>query len=94
MKLDIIRAWKDENYRQGLSAEQINALPANPAGELADAELESACGGWGSDSYKSEHLSSTALVCEANVFTLNVNAVLGIPVNVLTGPDNNCSQQH
>ena len=39
-RLDIIRAWKDEAYRNGLSAAQKAMLPANPAGmvELTDAE--------------------------------------------------------
>lgn len=35
-KLDIIRAWKDESYRNSLSAEQISQLPANPAGNLSE----------------------------------------------------------
>lgn len=39
-RLDIIRAWKDKAYRNGLSAEQKAMLPENPAGavELSDAE--------------------------------------------------------
>lgn len=47
MQFDIVRAWKDESYRQSLSAEQRNALPANPVGELelSDTELETICGG-------------------------------------------------
>jgi mersacidin/lichenicidin family type 2 lantibiotic len=48
MKLDIVRAWKDESYRQQLNNEQ---LPENPAGilELTDSELEgvSGSGGYG-----------------------------------------------
>ncbi len=45
--LDIIRAWKDEEYRRSLSEEQRALLPEHPAGfiELADAELEPAAGG-------------------------------------------------
>ncbi|HEU5375872.1 MAG TPA: mersacidin/lichenicidin family type 2 lantibiotic [Ktedonobacteraceae bacterium] len=39
MKLDIVRAWKDETYRQSLSEAQMNTIPANPAGELSDADL-------------------------------------------------------
>jgi mersacidin/lichenicidin family type 2 lantibiotic len=96
MNLDIIRAWKDESYRQSLSTEQINTLPANPAGELTDTELETVCGGWWGatyNSYQSEHMSSTALVCEVNVFTVNAN-VLAVPINILTGANNNCSQSH
>jgi mersacidin/lichenicidin family type 2 lantibiotic len=39
---DIIRAWKDEEYRNSLSEEQRAQLPENPAGivELADEEME------------------------------------------------------
>lgn len=49
MKLNIVRAWKDEVYRQGLSDEQMGMLPANPAGEqeLTNAELQSVYGGDG-----------------------------------------------
>jgi mersacidin/lichenicidin family type 2 lantibiotic len=31
-KKDIIRAWKDEDYREGLSQISIADLPENPAG--------------------------------------------------------------
>jgi mersacidin/lichenicidin family type 2 lantibiotic len=52
MKFDIVRAWKDQTYRENLSAEQRNQLPANPAGEmeLGEADLASVYGGdgWGS----------------------------------------------
>ncbi len=44
---DIIRAWKDEEYRNSLSEEQRAQLPENPAGliDLADADMESVAGG-------------------------------------------------
>ncbi len=47
--VDIIRAWKDEEYRNSLSKEQRAQLPEHPAGliELEDAELEAVAGGWG-----------------------------------------------
>src|SRR5262249_25096994 len=46
-RVDIVRAWKDEEYRLSLTEEQLAALPANPAGtvELDAAELEAAGGG-------------------------------------------------
>jgi mersacidin/lichenicidin family type 2 lantibiotic len=46
MNIDIIRAWKDDAYRQGLSEEQLGSLPANPAGEveLSEADLQSVYG--------------------------------------------------
>ena len=44
---DIIRAWKDDEYRRTLSAAQRAALPAHPAGiiELTEAELATVAGG-------------------------------------------------
>ena len=46
-KIDVIRAWKDEEYRSSLSADELGALPANPAGpmELTDDDLDVAAGG-------------------------------------------------
>lgn len=37
-KRDVIKAWKNPGYRNTLSAEQLGAMPANPAGvmEIAD----------------------------------------------------------
>jgi mersacidin/lichenicidin family type 2 lantibiotic len=41
---DIIRAWKDPNYRAGLSAPQLAQLPAHPADaiELPEPTLHAA----------------------------------------------------
>ena len=46
-KTDIIRAWKDEEYRQSLTDAERATLPENPAGkmELTDADLGSVVGG-------------------------------------------------
>ena len=40
--LDIIRAWKDEDFRRGLTAEQLSRLPAHPSGAIGfrDRSLE------------------------------------------------------
>jgi mersacidin/lichenicidin family type 2 lantibiotic len=48
--LDIIRAWKDEEYRLSLDE---TLLPAHPAGlvELTDADLEQVAGGHHDDWY-------------------------------------------
>ena len=48
---DLVRVWKDEGYRQGLSPEEQAALPVNPAGEieLTEAELEAISGAYGQD---------------------------------------------
>jgi mersacidin/lichenicidin family type 2 lantibiotic len=41
MNIDVIRAWKDEAYRDALTPQQMAQLPANPAGaiELTEDEL-------------------------------------------------------
>lgn len=48
-KATILRAWKDEEYRQSLPAETRDAIPARPTGadgsELSDDQLEQAAGG-------------------------------------------------
>lgn len=43
---DIIRAWKDEDYRDGLSEAERAALPEHPAGaaELTDDDLRGVTG--------------------------------------------------
>jgi len=45
---EIVRAWKDEEYRNSLTPEQRMALLPNPAGmvELDDEALEDAAGGF------------------------------------------------
>jgi mersacidin/lichenicidin family type 2 lantibiotic len=47
MEFDIVRAWKDVNYRLSLSPEQQALLPDNPVGEfeLCEAELDAVNGG-------------------------------------------------
>ena len=42
----IVRAWKDDEYRQSLSEAERAALPQNPAGmvELTDGELAEVAG--------------------------------------------------
>ena len=44
---NIIRAWKDPEYRESLSEAELAALPQNPAGliDLTDTELEGVAGG-------------------------------------------------
>ncbi|MGI5214105.1 mersacidin/lichenicidin family type 2 lantibiotic [Plantactinospora sp. CA-290183] len=44
---DIIRAWRDDDYRMSLSAGELTALPEHPSGsvELPDAVLRHAVGG-------------------------------------------------
>ncbi len=49
-QVDIIRAWKDEEYFLSLTEEQRAALPANPAAliDVSDNDLRSVFGGSGS----------------------------------------------
>ena len=85
MKFDIVRAWKDEAYRQTLNEEQLSSLPAKPAGELSEDELSAVCGGYGgfgaassSSAFASEHRThSYAVLCDINIFSLDAN-VLGL----------------
>ncbi|GKQ36403.1 mersacidin/lichenicidin family type 2 lantibiotic [Streptomyces sp. A012304] len=44
---DIVRAWKDEDFRDHLSDAELSFLPEHPAGsvELPDAVLSKAVGG-------------------------------------------------
>jgi mersacidin/lichenicidin family type 2 lantibiotic len=44
---DIVRAWKDADFRAELSVEELALLPGNPAGliELTDEALEDVVGG-------------------------------------------------
>ena len=46
-KKDIIRAWKDEEYRNSLSEAERSALPAHPAGlvEIRDEDLDEVAAG-------------------------------------------------
>jgi mersacidin/lichenicidin family type 2 lantibiotic len=58
--MDIIRAWKDEGYRNSLSAAERAALPPNPAGliTLTDEDLGAVAGGM---------INSTRSICEGGV---------------------------
>lgn len=46
-KNDVIRAWRDEEYRRSLSEQELAALPEHPAGvmTLEDESLDSVSGG-------------------------------------------------
>ncbi|HEU4411714.1 MAG TPA: mersacidin/lichenicidin family type 2 lantibiotic [Polyangiaceae bacterium] len=48
IKIDIVRAWKDGEYRASLSEAERASLPENPAGaiELTEVELEGVAGGY------------------------------------------------
>jgi mersacidin/lichenicidin family type 2 lantibiotic len=57
----IIRAWKDEAFRESLSDAERALLPEHPVGpiELADAELEQVAGGLPPDRYTASSNQST-----------------------------------
>lgn len=100
MKLNIVRAWKDEVYRRSLSEEQYCRLPANPVGELelTDADLSSIYGGgigdglgtWGSGEIVNGQMHSFALRCKNELFSVTV--VTGTntfhPVTIICVKDN------
>ena len=46
-KIDVVRAWKDEQYRLSLTEEERSQLPSHPVGtmDLSDADLMSVFGG-------------------------------------------------
>ena len=64
MKIDVVRAWKDETYRQQLSSEEQSTLPTNPAGsfELGEEELAAIHGTHGCS-----YVNTNALVCLQSV---------------------------
>jgi len=49
-KENIIRAWKDPEYRSSLNAYEHASLPANPAGTIDDRKLAEVAGGVPPDS--------------------------------------------
>jgi mersacidin/lichenicidin family type 2 lantibiotic len=48
-KVDVVRAWRDAEYRSTLDADVRNSLPASPAGivDINDDALRSITGGCG-----------------------------------------------
>lgn len=54
-KIDAVRAWRDEEYRNSLTPEELASLPENPAGLaiVQDSVLRSVTGGcgWGAGNY-------------------------------------------
>lgn len=67
---DIIRAWRDPEFRQGLSAEERASLPESPAGqaftELDEVALERAVGGAG----LAASFDDVACICSVQTSTI------------------------
>ncbi|HEY4036915.1 MAG TPA: mersacidin/lichenicidin family type 2 lantibiotic [Ktedonobacteraceae bacterium] len=82
----IVRAWKDETYRQSLSAEEQAMLLANPAGEieLTDAELEAISGASGVSQAVSQHAVATF----GNGNVISGSVVVGIARNIFNAHNN------
>lgn len=101
MKFDVVRAWKDENYRQTLSQEQLEMLPANPAGELDEEALATVHGGYyggfGAASSASATAASTrfhslALLCDISLFSINLLQIELVPIASPTSQV--CAESH
>lgn len=100
MKFDIVRAWKDETYRESLNEEQLEMLPANPVGELDESDLATVCGGGlgvgVSSSSSSQELKaekrthSFALICDISIFSLNA---IQIPIIPIASPLSQCCEE-
>ncbi len=62
--MNTIRAWKDREYRESLSAEEMALLPENPAGqvELTEEDLLDVVGGGGGNT-----ICQAASVCVNSV---------------------------
>ena len=71
---DVIRAWKDPNYRAGLSDDERAALPASPAGtiDVSETDLVGVEGGGGSNN----------LYCVPVYRAVNLNASFSCPYMV------------
>lgn len=63
----VIRSWKDDDFRRSLSQGELASLPANPAGlvELTDNELLAMQGG-------------TGFICVTVIITVGAIVVSGI----------------
>lgn len=78
MKLDNVRVQQNDFGRTDLNAQQWNTPSTHSTSmlELTDAELETVYGGWHEDSeVHDRHIHSFAVICDINVFSLNVNVL-------------------
>ncbi|HVF56051.1 MAG TPA: mersacidin/lichenicidin family type 2 lantibiotic [Pyrinomonadaceae bacterium] len=64
-KVDIIRAWKDEEYRASLTDDERASLPEHPSGaiELYDAELGEVAGAMDSEGLATWGCCGTGWAC-------------------------------
>ena len=61
---DIIRAWKDEDYRRSLTEAERALLPKHPAGliELSGAEMDRINGGGGEFTHSGRSVCMACLI--------------------------------
>jgi len=94
--IDIIRAWKDEAYRNSLTDDQRAKLPPNPAGimQLTDADLGAAAGGTEGELAPVERTSSgwTLGCCSSIVRECGFSWQLGTYGCCAVSSDFNCIQ--
>jgi mersacidin/lichenicidin family type 2 lantibiotic len=66
-KIDVVRAWRDEEYRNSLTAEELASLPESPAGlaTISDEALRSITGGCGSSYWCTKPMCSCVTWPEA-----------------------------
>lgn len=87
MKFDVVRAWKDAQYRQSLSAQEQAVLPGNPAGglDLSDAELQAvhgACHGrHHHPAHHHDHSTSYYFYVNSNVQISLLGGISGLCMN-------------
>jgi mersacidin/lichenicidin family type 2 lantibiotic len=64
-EVDVVRAWKDEEYRNSRTPEQIAKLPPNPAGEveLGEADLDYVSGGFMTGTKRTFTQPTAAAMC-------------------------------
>jgi mersacidin/lichenicidin family type 2 lantibiotic len=74
--IDIIRAWKDDDYLESLNEEEKGLVPENPAGiiELSDREMQCVNGGF----------------LEQSFACVNVNVNNNFNVNITVGAGASC----
>jgi mersacidin/lichenicidin family type 2 lantibiotic len=101
MIFDTVRAWKDETYRLSLSQEQLDSLPAHPAGELAETDLALVSGGSegvgvaGSAnaeafSHEQRKHSFSGLICDINIFSNNIEILSHLAINIANAQHQVC----
>ncbi len=76
MQLDIVRLWKNEDYRASLSKEELAMLPESPIGEieLSDADLQVIQGGQGNSCISSAYSTYDAsCTCDGGNYGGNYN---------------------